>query len=83
MLRAELPAVIGTELVLSVPFVTIVLHTTHRRAPAGFAPLAIGVSLGFDPLMVLRRDPTCRRDLRCRCDNVGRAQNAGEGRMNA
>lgn len=41
----SLTAALVAEVVLTFVFVTIILNVTDRRAPAGFAPLAIGLTL--------------------------------------
>lgn len=41
----SLPACLVAELVLTFMFVTIILGATDRRAPQGFAPIAIGLGL--------------------------------------
>ena len=41
----KLPAAIVTELVMTFMFLMIILGSTDRRAPAGFAPIAIGLGL--------------------------------------
>jgi aquaporin Z len=44
-LNANLVSVLVTEFVITALFVYIILGVTDRRAPTGFAPLAIGLSL--------------------------------------
>jgi len=41
----SLPAALVAEVVLTFMFLTIILGATDRRAPAGFAPIAIGLGL--------------------------------------
>lgn len=41
----SLPAALVTEVVMTLFFVLIILGATDRRAPAGFAPIAIGLAL--------------------------------------
>lgn len=41
----DLISVMLIELILTAVFVYVILGATHRRAPAGFAPLAIGLTL--------------------------------------
>ena len=41
----DLVAALVTELVLTFTFVLVILGATDRRAPAGFAPIAIGLAL--------------------------------------
>ncbi len=41
----SLPACLAAEVVLTFMFLTIILGATDRRAPAGFAPIAIGLGL--------------------------------------
>jgi len=38
-------AALISEVVLTAMFVVVIMGTTHRRAPAGFAPIAIGLAL--------------------------------------
>lgn len=40
-----LSSVIACEIVMTAMFVVVILGTTHKNAPAGFAPLAIGLCL--------------------------------------
>ena len=40
-----LGAALVTEIVMTLMFLVIILGATHRRAPAGFAPIAIGLGL--------------------------------------
>jgi len=40
-----LPAVLGIEIVITFLFLLVILSVTDRRAPSGFAPLAIGLAL--------------------------------------
>jgi aquaporin Z len=41
----SLPAALVSELVMTAMFLVVILGSTDRRAPAGFAPLAIGLAL--------------------------------------
>lgn len=49
----SLVAVIVVELVVTVVFTTIILGVTDRRAPSGFAPIAIGLSLTVAHLVAI------------------------------
>ena len=40
-----LSSVIACEIVMTAMFIVVILGTTHKNAPAGFAPLAIGLCL--------------------------------------
>ena len=40
-----LSSVIACEIVMTAMFLVVILGTTHKNAPAGFAPLAIGLAL--------------------------------------
>jgi aquaporin Z len=53
MLQASLLSVFLIELVLTAFLVFIIMGVTHRRAPAGFAPLAIGLTLTAIHLMAI------------------------------
>jgi aquaporin Z len=53
MLQANLLSVFLIELVLTAFLVFIIMGVTHRRAPAGFAPLAIGLTLTAIHLMAI------------------------------
>jgi aquaporin Z len=39
------PSALITEVVLTAMFLVVILGVTHKNAPAGFAPLAIGLAL--------------------------------------
>ena len=53
MLQARLFSVFLIELVLTAFLVFIIMGVTSRRAPAGFAPLAIGLTLTAIHLMAI------------------------------
>jgi len=53
MLQASWFSVFLLELVLTAFLVFIIMGVTHRRAPAGFAPLAIGLTLTAIHLMAI------------------------------
>jgi len=53
MLQASLFSVFLIELVLTAFLVFIIMGVTNRRAPAGFAPLAIGLTLTAIHLMAI------------------------------
>jgi len=46
-------AVIIVELIVTILFVTIILGVTDRRAPTGFAPIAIGLTLTVAHLVAI------------------------------
>ncbi|HJZ30895.1 MAG TPA: aquaporin [Hyphomicrobiaceae bacterium] len=53
MLQASLFSVFLIELVLTAFLVFVIMGVTHRRAPGGFAPLAIGLTLTAIHLMAI------------------------------
>ena len=47
--KYSLMACLVTEVVMTMMFLFIIMGATHGKAPAGFAPLAIGLGLTLDP----------------------------------
>jgi len=72
-------AVAITELVLTALFVLIILGVTDRRAPSGFAPLAIGLSLALIHLVSIPVSNTSVNPARSIATAVyGGAENLGQ-----
>jgi aquaporin Z len=49
--KYALPAALVTEVVMTAGFLIVILGATHKNAPAGFAPIAIGLALTLIHLM--------------------------------
>src|SRR5262245_49793878 len=50
-----------TEVVLTMTLLFIIMGSTHGKAPAGFAPIAIGLCLTLIHLISIPAGPFCRR----------------------